>query len=81
MLADLRTKAAKYESKTAECKALADKADGAAKRRLYDGLADYYGDLAADFRQVIEKQKAGIVPLRLAARPRISSAQHTPAVT
>jgi hypothetical protein len=29
------------------------------QRAFYEGLAHYYGELATNFRQVIEKRKAG----------------------
>ncbi len=55
---DLQGKVEKYETKTAQCKEWARQAPDGAQRAFYEGLADYYGELAAEFRQVIEKRKA-----------------------
>jgi len=51
---DLQTKVDKYESKAAQCREWARQAEGA-QRTFYDVLARYYGELATDYRQVIEK--------------------------
>lgn len=55
---DLQTKAEKYEGKAAKCKEAALKAAEGAQRTMYEVLADYYGGLATDFRQALEKRKA-----------------------
>jgi hypothetical protein len=55
---DLQTKIEKYESKAAHCKDQARQAKDGPERAFYDVLAGYYGELATDFRQVIEKKKA-----------------------
>jgi hypothetical protein len=55
---DLQSKAEKYEAKAAKCKEAADKAAEGAQRTMYEVLARYYGGLAIDFRQAIEKRKA-----------------------
>jgi len=49
MATDLETKVEKYESKTAQCKEWA--------RQATEVFAGYYGEVAADFRQVIAKRK------------------------
>lgn len=56
MSSDLQIKLEKYESKAAECERLAQEAANQPGRALYEELARYYGDLAKDFRQVIEKR-------------------------
>jgi hypothetical protein len=53
---DLQAKLEKYESKAANYQAAAEQAKSAADRALYQGLAGYCGDLAAQFRQVIAKR-------------------------
>lgn len=55
---DLQIKVEKYETKAAQCKEWARQAPDGGQRAFYEGLADYYGELATDFRQVIEKRKA-----------------------
>ncbi|HEX2364503.1 MAG TPA: hypothetical protein VHJ00_05665 [Bradyrhizobium sp.] len=55
---DFQTKVEKYEGKAAKCKEAALKAAEGAQRTMYEVLADYYGGLATDFRQAIEKRKA-----------------------
>jgi hypothetical protein len=54
VVTDFQTKVNKYESKAARCKEWARQAEGA-QRAFYDVLAQYYGELATDYRQVIEK--------------------------
>ncbi len=54
---DLQSKVAKYEAKATKCKEAAEKAAEGAQRTMYEVLARYYGGLAADFRQAIEKRK------------------------
>ena len=55
---DLQTKAEKYEAKAAKYKEAAEKANEGPRRTMYEGLSAYHGNLAADFRQAIEKRKA-----------------------
>lgn len=55
---DLQAKVEKYEGKAAKCKEAAEKAAKGGHRTMYEVLAGYYGGLAADFRQAIEKRKA-----------------------
>jgi hypothetical protein len=55
---DLQTKAEKYEAKATKCKEAAEKAGGGAQRTMYEVLSGYYGGLATDFRQAIEKRGA-----------------------
>jgi hypothetical protein len=55
---ELKTKAEKYEAKAAKCKEAAEKASKGAQRTLYEVLSGYYGGLATDFRQAIEKRGA-----------------------
>ena len=58
MVTDLQTKVEKYETKAAQCEERARRATDGPQRAFYEGLAQYYGKLATDFRQVIEKRKA-----------------------
>jgi hypothetical protein len=58
VLHDLQTKAEKYEGKAAECEKAAREASDRPGQAFYEGLAHYYGELAADFRQVIAKRRA-----------------------
>ena len=67
MLNDLRVKLDRYEAKAAHCQRAAQEATDAPGRVFYEELADYYGGLARDFRQVISKSeshKAGAAPAR-----------------
>ncbi len=57
-MTDLQTKVEKYESKAAQCEESVRKAPEGPQRAFYEVLARYYGELATDFRQVIEKRKA-----------------------
>ena len=56
---DLQTKVQKYETKAAQCEEQARQASDGPQRAFYEVLAHYYGEVATDFRQVIEKRKAG----------------------
>jgi len=58
MMTDLQTKVEKYETKAAQCEEWARQATDARQRAFYEVLAQYYGELAMDFRRVIEKRKA-----------------------
>ena len=58
MMTDLQTKAEKYKTKAAQCEEWALQAPVGPQRALYEVLANYYSELATDFRQVIEKRKA-----------------------
>jgi hypothetical protein len=58
IMTDLETKAEKYKTKAAQCEEWALQAPVGAQRDLYEVLARYYGELATNFRQVIEKRKA-----------------------
>jgi hypothetical protein len=58
MVTDLQTKAEKYEIKAAQCEQWARKVTHGPERAFYEVLANYYGELAADFRQIIAKRKA-----------------------
>ncbi len=57
MATDLLAKAAKYEAKATQCKEWAEQATNAPQRSFFEVLAQYYGQVATDFRQVIEKRK------------------------
>jgi hypothetical protein len=57
-MTDLETKAEKYKTKAARCEEWALQAPVGPQRDLYEVLAHYYGELATNFRQVIEKRKA-----------------------
>ena len=59
VVTDLQTKVQKYETKAAECEEHARQASDGPQRAFYEVLAHYYGEVATDFRQVIEKRKAG----------------------
>lgn len=56
MLSDLQSKLEKYEHKAAQCERAAEAATDGPGRAFYKGLADYYSELATDFRQVIAKR-------------------------
>jgi hypothetical protein len=56
-MTDLQTKVEKYETKAAQCNARVAQATEGPQRAFYEVLANYYGGLATDFRQVIEKRK------------------------
>jgi hypothetical protein len=58
MLTDLQTKVEKYETKAAQCEEWVRQATDGPQRAFYEVLAHYYGELATNFRQVIEKRKA-----------------------
>jgi hypothetical protein len=58
MVTDLQTKVEKYEAKAAQCGESARQATDEPQRAFYQVLANYYGTLATDFRQIIEKRKA-----------------------
>ena len=58
MMADLQTKAEKYEIKAAQCEESVRQATDGPQRAFYEVLARYYGELAKNFREVIEKRKA-----------------------
>jgi hypothetical protein len=58
MLNDLRVKLDRYEAKAAHCQGAAQEATDEPGRAFYKDLADYYGSLARDFRQVIANREA-----------------------
>jgi hypothetical protein len=58
MVTDLQTKVQKYEAKVAQCEEWARQAPDGPQRAFYEVLAQYYGELAMDFRQVLAKRKA-----------------------
>ena len=53
---DLQNKVEKYEAKAAKCKEAAEQATNGSQRAMYEVLAGYYGGLATDFRQVVERR-------------------------
>ena len=59
MVADLQTKVEKYEAKAAQCEERVRQVTDGPQREFYEVLAHYYGKLATDFRQILEKRKAG----------------------
>jgi hypothetical protein len=61
MLDDLRVKLDKYEVKAARCQRAAQEATDEPGRAFYEELANYYGSLARDFRQVIANRRAAPV--------------------
>jgi len=58
VVTDLQAKVLKYETKAAQCEESARQATDGPQRAFYEGLAQYYGKVATDFRHVIEKRKA-----------------------
>lgn len=54
---DLQTKVEKYETKAAQCEEWARQATEGPQRTFFEVLANYYGELATNFRQVMEKRK------------------------
>lgn len=58
MMTDLQAKVEKYETKAARCEESVRQATDGPERAFYEVLARYYGDLATNFRQVIEKRKS-----------------------
>jgi hypothetical protein len=58
VVTDLQTKVEKYETKAAQSEERARQATDGPQRAFYEVLAQYYGEVATDFRQVIEKRKA-----------------------
>jgi hypothetical protein len=58
MLNGLRVKLDRYEAKAAHCQRAAQEATDEHGRAFYEELADYYGNLARDFRQVIANREA-----------------------
>ena len=54
---DLQAKMEKCEGKAAKYRESALKAAEGAQRSMYEVLANYYGGLATDFRQAVEKRK------------------------
>lgn len=57
MMTDLQTRVAKYETKVARCEEWVRQAKDRPRRAFYEALARYCGELATNFRQVIEKRK------------------------
>jgi hypothetical protein len=55
---DLQSKVEKYETKLAKCEEWARQAPEGPQRNFYEVLAQYYRELATNFRQVFEKRKA-----------------------
>jgi hypothetical protein len=55
---DLQLKVAKYETKVAQCEEWARQAPEGPQRVLHQVLADYYRELATNFRQVLAKREA-----------------------
>jgi hypothetical protein len=58
MVTDFQTKVEKYVTKAAQCEEWARQATNEPQRAFYKVLADYYGELVTDFRQVIAKRNA-----------------------
>jgi hypothetical protein len=53
---DFQAKVEKYEGKAAKYREAALKAAEGAHRNMCEVLARYYGELATDFRQAVEKR-------------------------
>jgi hypothetical protein len=58
METELQGKVEKYEAKVVQCEEWARQAPEGPQRTFYVVLAEYYGGLAKDFRQVLAKRKA-----------------------
>jgi hypothetical protein len=58
MISDLQTKVEKYEIKAARCEEWVRQTTDGPQRVFYQVLADYYSQLAKDFRQVIARRQA-----------------------
>lgn len=56
VVAELKTKVEKYESRASRCEQQAREATDKAERSFYEVLAGYYGSLAIDFRRILEKR-------------------------
>src|SRR5690242_21933567 len=56
---DLQTKMERYETKATHCSKAAQEAPDEPGRAFYEELAQYYGELASDFRRVLAK-RAGV---------------------
>jgi hypothetical protein len=56
MLDELQEKVAKYEARARKCEEQAREACEKSQISFYEVLAEYYGSVAADFRQIIEKR-------------------------
>ena len=57
-MVDLQARLNKYESKAVQYEERVRQATDGPQRAFFEVLARYYGELATDFRQVIEKRKA-----------------------
>ena len=55
---DLQAKVAKYETKVAQCEEWARQAPEGPQRVFHEVLAQYYRELATDFRHVLAKREA-----------------------
>ena len=58
VVAELKTKVEKYESKASRCEEQARGATEKAEQEFYEVLAGYYASLATDFRKIMEKRTA-----------------------
>jgi hypothetical protein len=56
VVAELKTKVEKYETKASRCAQQAREATDKAEQSFYEVLAGYYGSLATDFRKILEKR-------------------------
>jgi hypothetical protein len=56
VVAELKTKVEKYETKASRCERQAREATDKAEQSFYEVLAGYYGSLATDFRKILEKR-------------------------
>lgn len=56
MLSDLQAKAERYQTKAVECMQAAQEAPYGPQRVFHEVLANYYSELAMDFRQIITKR-------------------------
>jgi hypothetical protein len=56
VVAELRIKIEKYESRASRCEEQAREATDKAQQTFYEVLASYYTSLATDFRKIMEKR-------------------------
>jgi hypothetical protein len=56
VVAELKTKVEKYQTKASRCEQQAQAATDKAEQTFYEVLAGYYGSLATDFRKILEKR-------------------------
>jgi hypothetical protein len=63
VLSDLQAKAERYQARAIECHQAASEAPYGPQRVFLEVLADYYGELARDFRQILAKRSGASLPV------------------